>query len=198
MADYRRRMASARRDNLRQGVAELAERKRISENQRIKRREQTQQRRERALYKKVGDDERLTRQSVSKAVRYLWGRAGQELPRSKMELDQSRQRYEQLQQKRSRERVESLHTLYMHARNFIVSEAGLTKAVEEAFGDKEPVRFGGLGKGESVWDLGVPESVQMRLGSSEQFAVRASLQSPEALEERRLRRLAEELTGGKA
>lgn len=106
------------------------------------------------------------------------------------------------------ERLDSLHTLYLNARHFIVTPQQLDTAVDEAFGTPaNPVTFdvtgGQYGQSEnaaSVWALGKPERVQDMLNRANRQGSRSAVESAggyEGVNGERIRRIAETLTGGK-
>ena len=102
-------------------------------------------------------------------------------------------RHEQMKQNA---RLNDLHTLYMNAREFIVTPAQLDAAVDEAFGPEDnPVRFQNQ---QSIWGEGKPASVQDMLNSANGVSGRAvSGAGPLEASRARIKRIAEELTGGK-
>lgn len=101
-------------------------------------------------------------------------------------------------------RMDHLHTLYMRARNFIVTPQQLDAAVDAAFGTPEqPVDFSSAGqaKGTSMWAKGRPDGLQDMLAAASGEGGRGALQraervSGDRVQRERMKRLAERLTGG--
>lgn len=94
-------------------------------------------------------------------------------------------------------RKDALHTLYMHARNFITTEEQLNARIEEIF---VPQPWPHQSTAEGIWDaLGAPPTVQDMLGTVNNTQKTAidyhSRHAPVTGE--RIKKIAEELTGGK-
>lgn len=99
-------------------------------------------------------------------------------------------RFEAKEAAKQAERRNALHSLYMNARSFIVTEEELNKKVDEVFDDP----WYQLNPEHSVWDKeGFPNSMQSMLLDT----VKARSEAVNELTKRRAKRLAEELTGGK-
>ena len=94
------------------------------------------------------------------------------------------------------ERRDALHTLYLHARNFITTESHLDETIEEEFGTLErPRTFNG---GNSIWSTNLPESIQDKLNGANKS--RGTLKDSNWVDEatrNRIGTIAEHLTGGK-
>lgn len=100
-------------------------------------------------------------------------------------------RFEAKEAAKKDERRNALHSLYMNARSFIVTEEQLNKKVDEVFDDpwyqENPEH--------SIWDKeGFPNSAQSMVLDSVQ--ARRGAVAREVMKQR-AKRLAEELTGGK-
>lgn len=98
------------------------------------------------------------------------------------------------------ERRNALHTLYMNARDFIVTEEKLNEAVERAFDPYSEQFTNEARRGLNVWNLGYPETVKEALerankGEKGRAVERSSGFS--GMTDERMRRIGEELTGGK-
>jgi hypothetical protein len=81
----------------------------------------------------------------------------------------------------------------MNARNFITTEAQLATAIHEAFPDGNNAAWGSDdGAGDNIWNLGVPPTIQSTVedGKNSELARFTVVQD-------RVRKLAEEITGGK-
>lgn len=123
-------------------------------------------------------------------------------PNREERLAAMRARVEEKEARRLADRKDALHTLYMHARNFIINETQLDGAIEKAFGTpQEPRQFGY--RGVSIWNRqGAFENVQDRLNAANRTTGSRLTQMYgdegfTGLTQGRLKRLAEELTGGK-
>lgn len=113
-----------------------------------------------------------------------------------------RARVEEKEARRVADRQDALHTLYMHARTFITNETQLDAAIDKAFGTpQQPVEFGYHGM--SVWNTGPSEKgpfqgVHDKLDQANRArGTFADKQGFADLTNERLKRIAEELTGGK-
>ncbi|KAI4249028.1 MAG: hypothetical protein LQ352_005749, partial [Teloschistes flavicans] len=101
------------------------------------------------------------------------------------------------------ERRNALHTLYMNARDFIVTEQALTDAVERAFDPDNPQFDNEARRGLNVWNLGYPEKVKDLLHKHKTNDYRDAGKAVQGyigygtVTEKRMKRLGEELTGGK-
>jgi hypothetical protein len=101
------------------------------------------------------------------------------------------------------ERRDALHTLYMNAGNFITTEDQLQVAIDRAFTmGANPAWYNAASstkEAESVWNLGPPETVQQMLGKVNKTGNKA-IEYNEGYAKvtgERVRRIAEELTGGR-
>jgi len=130
--------------------------------------------------------EQLTNQSVTQGIKnLLLKKTGNHLSQNKIRkrIAKGTQRRMAIEQRKSEERKDAIQTLYMHARSFVTTEAQLDAALEKAFGTvEEPARK------RSIWeDEGSPKTTQEML--SQEGVVQKT--------QRRIKKIAEELTGGK-
>lgn len=189
---WRYKMAEVRRKNLREGLLELYDRKQRTDNSIAKRGLEKQQRRDRILRQPEREDERLTRPSVIQAM----------LPRKtpvlldpdrEARLARSRAALKARATNERLERQDSLHTLYMNARNFITTEAQLNAEIEKVFPEGENEAWRNDHQyGENIWNLGMPRSV----GSYANNPKRSSSARWDIIQDR-VKKLGEEITGGK-
>lgn len=196
------KMAEQRKRNLKEGVQELKTRQ-----FKTKRRLQTAQAKkyqehEELIARPEREDERLTAPSNGLDLDALYhGRVPD--PSRDLRLAMKRERQAAFEASKTADRLDSVHTLYSHARKFIVTPQQLDSAVEEAFGTNEnPVTFGpGHGEeGTSIWHDGKPYSVQDMLNSANRARSSRALQNTGgyiAINQERVQRIAEALTGGK-
>ncbi|KAH7406334.1 hypothetical protein DE146DRAFT_651367 [Phaeosphaeria sp. MPI-PUGE-AT-0046c] len=196
---YKQRLAERRRVNLRSGVAELHDRKLATDAAfEAKLAASYADKRARAFAPPLETD-LLTANSLHKGVRdYL---ASTLPPSSKTAtIPKRRVAYQKRVARQEAVRANRLHDLYVNAREFMVEEAQLDEAIEKVFGtEEEPIGWGidgsaGLrseGKeGLSPWHGPMPEGVGDML---------QKLKGGEGvgLAKERVRKVAEELTGGK-
>lgn len=196
------KMAEQRKRNLREGVTELK-----SRQLRTKRRLESEQARkyrehEELISRPEREDERLTAPSNGLDLNALYHGQVPD-PSQGLRLSAKRERQAAFQASRTAERLDSVHTLYTHARSFIVTPQQLDSAVEEAFGTNEnPATFGpGHGEeGTSVWANGSPQSVQAMLNAANRARSPKAMQNTGGyieINQERIQRIAEALTGGK-
>lgn len=194
---YKQRLADARKEALKEGVQELHARKVTSEARHLARIQQSGELRTKLAMAPRRQVDVLTETSVSKGVRdFLAGT----LPLTDKNIEARRRAYERRQAAQQAVRESRLHDLYTNARTFIVSEDQLDRAIEDAFGtDEEPIGWdikGNVGprsrghEGLSPWHGAMPEGVGDMMNK---------LRGGEGvgLAKERVKKLAEELTGGK-
>lgn len=193
---YKAKQATARRRNLREGIAELYNRKQLMDHEVATRSAAKQARNQRLLYAPARDDEHFTATSIPQIIQPSIHR-GLPDPNREERVAAMRQRTQaQLAAKRE-ERLNTLHTLYMNARDFITTEAELEKLVDQVFDDQEQFSTT-FAIGENIWNLGQPETVKQLLGF--QKGPKTAVDRSEGygpVTRDRLNRIAEELTGGK-
>lgn len=95
-----------------------------------------------------------------------------------------------------------MHTLYMNARDFIVTEEKLSEAVERAFDPRNGQFDNESRRGLNVWNLGYPETMREMLEKTSKEAgtrigAMEGMVGYGKITGERMRRLGEELTGGK-
>ena len=202
--EWKLKMSHIRRQSLREGVKSL----RVRQNKEAKRvRDRTMaMQRERAerLHRPEREDERLTAPSTTLDLKQLYSGVLPDPTRSQR-LERKRLNIERLATEKHAERMDDLHTLYMNARDFIVTPEQLDKAVDEAFGTAEdPVTFGAsYGTEEdqrSIWAEGRPQRVQDMLNRANRQSQRSALDASGGytdITKDRIRKIAEKLTGGK-
>ncbi|KIA75467.1 hypothetical protein HK57_00051 [Aspergillus ustus] len=194
-AEYRqwkKEMAEMRRTNLRQGLKALHKRKKQTDWIIEQQSREKQQRRARVLKQGEPEDVLLTRPSV---IREMLPQHNPVLPDPdrQQRLALSKGRLEQRSQQKELARRDSLHTLYMNARDFIVNEQQLAAAIDKAFPDgiNEAWRNDQT-NGENIWNLGFPMNVSDALTRG----TRTDADRWDKVQER-VKKLGEEITGGK-
>lgn len=196
---WKRRLAATRRQNLRESLIELHQRKVRSERIVATRSAAKRENRERRVQAPLREDERLTSPTITVAMRKLQlGRLTD--PNREARLEASRQRLEAKAKALEEQRRDSLHTLYMHARSFITTDVQLREEIEKVFKETE---FGAISNKEgarNVWDaLGAPPTVAEMLSvvNNTQKTAMAYHAGSAVPTGKRMVKIAEELTGGK-
>ncbi|KAL4885527.1 hypothetical protein BJY04DRAFT_135519 [Aspergillus karnatakaensis] len=186
--EWKKGMAEMRRQNLRQGLLELHTRKRQVDKAMETRSREKQTQRRRVLQQPDRDDELLTRTSV---IQEMLPRPGTVLPDPGRDerLAHSRKQIKIKKFEKERQRLDSLHTLYMNARNFITTEDQLAKEIEKAFPEGEnPAWASDHVYGENIWNTGLPTNVSL---------TQETQGHSWDMEQKRIKKLGEEITGGK-
>ena len=142
------------------------------------------------------EDERLTSPTITAAMRKLQvGHVPD--PDRQTRVAESAARVQAKEVSKIQERQSALHTLYMQARNFITTSEQLDTELERIFvkfpyGDAHPDK-------DSIWDAyGVPPTIQDMLATvnnTQKSAVQFHA-LPGAIDGKRMKKIAEELTGG--
>ncbi len=212
--EWKRRMAAARRASMASGLRGLWERKTLRDERRTRERTRRLAENRAAATAPEREDERLTRASVNARTLDCVVRPD---PLRLERAEESRRRTAAVLAERSERRRDAVQELYMSARRgFIVDEAGLEAAVEREFGDGGGASGASGGDGStgdryrgrspsnqpitSIWDLeGSPDTVadMLREVSGRDGRVVVDLPSQKTKTEKRQKRVAEELTGGK-
>jgi hypothetical protein len=193
---YKQRMAESRRQALREGVKQLHERKTTTEAEHKAAVQALYTDKLQRTMAPPREADVLTQNSVSKSIRDFLVDALPSTSRSNV-TDARRRAFERKMAKHAAVREDRLHDLYTNAREFIVSEEQLDEAIETAFGtDQNPVRWDAqgretpLGIGKSPWEGRIPEGVAEKLNKLTGGA-------GVGLAKERIKKVAEDLTGGK-
>lgn len=194
---YKQRLADKRREALKEGVKELHERKVTSEAQYMAKIQAIGAYRREVAMAPRREVDILTETSVSKGIRDF---LTDSLP-PRPDISKARSRaYQRRMAKVQAVRTSRLHDLYTNAREFIVDEQQLDEAIDKAFGTEDsPMGWdvkGNMGPrsegkdGLSPWNGPIPEGVGEQL---------QKLKGGEGvgLARERVKKLAEEFTGGK-
>jgi len=196
--DWKAQMADKRRQNLREGLTELHERRVVSDAASTRRTARRQAERQRLIEAAEREDERLTNPTTTLLMQTIAAENGQlPDPNREARLSAMRARVAEKEATKASDRQDALHTLYMHAKDFIVTEQQLDKAIDAAFGTaNEPKSFGA--KGSSVWAVELPQSIQDKLNAANRS--RGTVADSEWIAtttNQRIGKIAEQLTGGK-
>lgn len=190
-------MASVRRKNLREGLQALHARKLKSDRHVSNRSLQKTKEREARLYAPQREDERLTNPTVTEAMSKLKHTAAVPDPFRKERVKQKEKKVQRKEAAREEERRTALHTLYMHARSFISTEQELNAEIEKIF---VPRPFAPAYSNETnIWNTGSPPTVQEMLAGLNKTEKRVTdhYSGPGGITGQRMKKIAEELTGGK-
>lgn len=202
-SEWKERMAAARRKNLNEGLQALQLRRIKSDHAMAARATRRQQEREARLHRPEPDDERLTAPSIDSNLLALLQKGPLPDPDKDARLAEMRDRHATKQAARHQDRRSALHSLYVNARDFIVTEAQLSSAIDKAFGTvADPHAFGN--NGASIWDNhpSAPSTVVDMLNAATGRGGRggavsqSTVNRDSALTAARVRRMAAELTGG--
>lgn len=132
---WKQNLAESRRRNLREGVHELQQRQLQLEKHRAKVLHKRSEAREALLAAKQRDDVRLTLPSVLSTLRVDDGSNMTRI--SEDRLAEKKAIWEAKEAQKSAVRIENFHELYLHAREFILTEQQLDEAIEREFTQKD-------------------------------------------------------------
>ncbi|KAI9779409.1 MAG: hypothetical protein M1839_007374 [Geoglossum umbratile] len=194
---WKRRMAAVRRRNLREGLKGLYHRKKQTDRVIAARSAFKRAERERLLHEPEREDVRLTLPSIPRSL-LQFQKGPLPDPDRAQRIAEKEAAVQAKQAEKAEERKANLHSLYMHARDFITTEEQLNEKIERIF-VTHPWEFVDGDKGENIWNTGVPESVSTMLAKAAAAGKGfvSQHESIAVLTDRRVKRIAEELTGGK-
>lgn len=203
---WRQHMTDVRKQHLRDGLVELHQRKGSHIERMTARSTAKTSAREVLLRQPPREDDRLTSASILKEMKPV---KQPTLPSPNQEgiLAVKRANVEKKAAEKREERRDSLHTLYMKARNFITTEEQLAEEVRNVFPDgtnQDWVNSRGQ-EAPNIWGLGVPPTVANMVESittstnpeRSQRAQSTTELGQYNVSQDRLKKIAEELTGGK-
>ncbi|KAI4203471.1 MAG: hypothetical protein LQ350_001809 [Teloschistes chrysophthalmus] len=196
--EWKTKLAEHRRRNLRESLHELKSRK-VKQDKRLQARSTAKlELRERLLTAPTPAHEKHTTPSIlSSALSTSYTMTPTE--RASL-LALKKANHERHASQKIAERRNALHTLYTNARDFIVTEQALNEAVENVFHPGNPQFDNEAKRGMNVWNLGYPETVRELLDTANKEDTGSSVQRQmgyAGLTDKRMKRLGEELTGGK-
>jgi hypothetical protein len=195
--EYKHRMAGMRRKNLREGVTELYDRVVETEQRTDTAKEHQLLRDIKALNAPPRHDDKWTSLNVSKPVRDALRKKSTKRDESETERARRKADVEKRIQDRVDDRLQNLHTLYLHAKDFIINEQQLDAEIDRVFGSEDlPMTWAGGRK--SVWTLGHPAGTTDLIGLKPKTGMMAAQANEinQAMQERMMR-IAGKLTGGK-
>lgn len=194
---YKTRQAAHRKRNLLEGLVELHyrhEKKTSAQSARSARRRQ-----ENIALRDMPEDEseRLMRPSVLQSNTPNYRRVTAD-PHRASRLEQKQRNVAMTVEAGKEERQTMLHNLYVNAREFATTDTQVEDALSKAFDTNEHFSTD-ISTGMNIWNLGVPKNTkQIRTGVDKGVAKAVSTGTRnETLTMERLRKITEELTGGK-
>lgn len=205
---HKARMGQLRKSHLREGLVTLHKRKEFMSDKITARSEAKQAERDRLISQKQREDDRLTAVSTPQSMLLEHGARLVQTDDTAI-YERKRTNIEKHAERKAEERRNALHSLYMNARTFITDEEQLTKAIEEEFSENKFRNEWRTGDGDSanIWNLGPPptvaemlEETQARPRREQQPSFMGNVMDMNRKHEKdqeRLRRIAEELSGGK-
>lgn len=191
---YKLRMSEMRKAHLREGLKQLHERKATHEKRLLRKTIVRNEQRERLISQAEREDDRLTNNTVLSTMK---PKQLLDLPAEEEEAIYTarKARYEALQSAKREQRLDKLHTLYMHARKFITTNEQLAAEIDAEF--EKP----------TIWKLGMPSSLKDMITGKTPPEGRVDAGSVSGLvpqrsdrfwrDQERMKRIAEKLSGGK-
>ena len=196
---WKARQSELRRKNLREGLTELRQRKHESDRRNAITKAANTRIREKLLYARERKDVRLTSPSVLSSQQPA-KHHGLPDPTRPARLAVKSQNVADMTTMREEVRRNALHTLYVNAGDFITTGKQLDGVIDQAFDDNSQFR-NDTREGVNIWNLGYPETVQDLLRKfnktgKNQTAVESAV-GYEIITRERMRKISDELTGGK-
>ncbi|KAL8886844.1 MAG: hypothetical protein Q9215_005493 [Flavoplaca cf. flavocitrina] len=198
LIEWKSKIAEHRRRNLRESLVELRERKKKTDARLDARSAAKQRDRQARLSAPTPADEKYTAASVLQST--LPSRSGLRDPDREARIAQKQANFSAHDAMKKAERQNALHTLYMNARDFIVTEEKLNEAVERAFDPSSNQFDNESRRGLNIWNLGYPETVKEHLERANKGEAGRAVERMSGfsgITDERMRRIGEELTGGK-
>ncbi len=195
---WKARQSELRRRNLREGLTELRQRKHEIDRSTAITKAANKRLREKTLYARERKDVWLTSPSVL-STQQPTRHHGIPDPNRSARLAAKSQNVSDMAAMREEARRNALHTLYVNAGNFITTGKQLDGVVDNIFDDDSQF-MSESSEGVNIWNLGYPETVQELLQRVNKSGRQTALQSAEGNEivtRERMRKISEELTGGK-
>ncbi|KAL8807550.1 MAG: hypothetical protein Q9223_004295, partial [Gallowayella weberi] len=196
--EWKSKISEHRRRNLRESLMELRERKTKTDNRLGARTAAKQRERARLLSAPTPAHEKFTVASVLQSS--LPSRNGLQDPDREARIERKKANFAAHVERRKAERQNALHTLYMNARDFIVTEERLKEAVEKAFDPHSKQFDNDHRRGLNIWNLGYPVTVKKLLERANKGETGRTVERMSGfggVMDERMKRIGEELTGGK-
>lgn len=153
---------------------------------------------ERLVAKPERDDERFTSPSILKST-HPSNRPLLPDPDRAFRLATKRANVAAQEAAKQEDRRNALHTLYMNAGNFIITEEHLNRVVDQVFDDHTQFATDSR-NGLNIWNTGYPETVQELLRQANRETGGSAVDRNQGygpVTKERMKKLREELTGGK-
>ncbi|KAF4633094.1 hypothetical protein G7Y89_g5029 [Cudoniella acicularis] len=199
---WKREMAETRRRNLREGLHALKSRKLRADHLVARKSLEKSQERERRVQAPPREDERLTSSTITNSMRELQLGPAPD-PLREQRVAEKTARVQAKEAAREEARRSALHTLYMNARSFITTEEQLDATIEEIFVERpfKDIKNVANPNSNNIWEaMGQPPTVQNMLQNVNNNS-RGTLMTyhlgPAQLTGQRMKKIGEELTGGK-
>lgn len=196
---WKARQSEQRRRNLIEGLTELGQRKQKTDRRNAIISAQKTRIREKLLYARERKDVYLTSPSVLSSQQPRRYRGLPDPTRSARIADRE-QNVADMAAMREEARRNALHNLYVNAGDFVMTDKQLDRVIDKAFDDNSQFRSDSS-EGANIWNLGYPETVQELLHkankSGRKQTALESAEGNEIITRDRMKRIGEELTGGK-
>ncbi len=202
MIVWKEKMAAIRRRNLREGLVELKYRKQRMDREVAQRSAAIRAKHDRAARQEKREDEKLTDPTIPVPMKQF-GKGIVPDPDRIARLETKRAMFEARELGKRENRKDALHSLYMNAGNFITTEEQLQAAVDAAFTTEANKTWynaaSPTSEAESVWNIGAPDTMSMMLSKVNKTGGRAMEYNAghATVTGDRIRKIAEELTGGR-
>ncbi|OBT53226.1 hypothetical protein VE04_05830 [Pseudogymnoascus sp. 24MN13] len=196
---WKRRMAASRRENLREGLTKLYDRKVKKDAQVARKSSITQENNQRLVDAPQRESDRLTSPTITAAMATFQHGALPD-PNRAARIAASAEKVAAKIKAQEEARRDSLHSLYMHARSFITTEKELDAEIDKIFTERPFAHVHGRENETNIWDAeGSPMTVFSMLSevSNTQKKAVDYYQTPAKVTGKRMVKIAEELTGGK-
>ncbi len=195
---WKERMAATRRRNLRHGLVELHHRKERIDRQVAGRSATKRAEHERLVRREKREDELLTEPTIPSLMKQFQKGTVPD-PDRLARIEQKRAVVEAKRLEKETQRRDALHTLYMNAGNFITTEEQLQTVIDQAFAHNPAWHNPAIPDELSVWSMGPPDTVQVTLNKANRTGIKAMDYNKgyAKLTGDRVRKIAEELTGGR-
>ena len=196
---WKARQSELRRRNLKEGLEELGQRKQETDRRNAITSAQNMRIREKLLYARERKDVYLTSPSVLSSQQPT-RHHGLPDPTRFARLAAKKQNVADMAAMREEARRDALHTLYVNAGDFIMTDKQLDGVIDKAFDDNSQFRSDSS-EGLNIWNLGYPETVRELLQkvnkSGRRETALATAEGNAVIARERMKKIGEELTGGK-
>lgn len=208
---YKLRMTNLRRQHLRSGLLELYNRKVVMTQQMAEKSTARQNERTRLMTQAPHEDERLTNTSIPTSMLITPGGSSSNAllindPTTATALRaQKGAKVAKQDASKIESRRDALHTLYMNARTFITTEQQLAAEIDRVFDNPKSEWGSAVQDGENIWNREPPVTIATLLQESTGSvaddwigtAIHRGNRQRYRTDQQRMKRLAEELSGGK-